>query len=53
MHMWNFFKVNGGAIVKDYVGALLDVPGKDVAETFCETIGVLCVTFMEEDKFVP
>ena len=29
---------------------MLLVPPKEVAEIFCETLGTLCVTFMEEQN---
>ena len=50
--LWNFFKVNGGFIIQGYFSALLDVPPKQVAEVFTDTVGILCVTFMEEGQLV-
>ena len=52
MHMWTFFKQNGGTLIQEYFNALLLVPSKEVADIFTETVGVLCVTFMEEQSLV-
>lgn len=51
-HLWNFFKLNGGVMIKGYFDALLEVPPKSVAEIATETVGILCVTFMEEGQLV-
>lgn len=50
--MWNFFKANGGTMIQTYFAALMEVPPRNVAETFTEAIGVLCVTFMQEPVLV-
>ena len=49
-HMWNYFKLNGGRMISTYFSAILQVPPKDVAHIFNETIGVLVVTFMEQPE---
>ena len=35
-------------MIQTYFSALMEVPPRNVAETFTEAIGVLCVTFMDE-----
>ena len=35
-------------MIQEYFNALLLVPSRDVADIFVETIGTLCVNFMEE-----
>ena len=39
-------------MIQRYVTGLLLVPPRDVAEIFTESIGVLCVTFLEEQNLV-
>ena len=50
--MWNFFKQRGGVIIFDYFAALQKVPPRAVADKTTETIGLLCVAFMEEGACV-
>ena len=39
-------------MIQELFNALLLVPTRDVAEIFTDTVGILCVTFMEEEKIV-
>ena len=52
MHLWNFFKQNGGGMIHELFNAILLVPSRQVAEIFTDTIGIICVTFMEEGPLV-
>ena len=47
-HLWNFFQINGGSMIQELFNAILQVPSRHLAEIFTDTIGVLCVTFMDD-----
>lgn len=39
-------------MISQYVNGLLSVPPRDVAEIFTDSVGVLCLTFLEEQQLV-